>query len=164
MERASLKESSATKNVKNEGWNQREKAIEHDVDETSRKRSADTNSFSSIKSAEANQKHSRESTSKRHRNTIPADNHLLITALTPKHSICWSRENSQNEDASTKPNDVTSQRFCTSAPADQQQPKQRKRYQQQRIRHAYVIISIDSSRDNYSTHLLISFTNASADL
>ncbi|KZV14261.1 hypothetical protein F511_43827 [Dorcoceras hygrometricum] len=35
--------------------------------------------------------------------------------------------------------------------------------QLQGIRHAYVTTSIDSSRDKDSTHLLISFTNASAE-
>ncbi|KZV39068.1 hypothetical protein F511_35321 [Dorcoceras hygrometricum] len=80
-----------------------------------------------------------------------------------KTAICWSRENSQNDDASTKSNDATSQRFRTSAPADQQQLSQRNYYQQQGIRHAYVTTSIDSSRDKDSTHLLISFTNASAE-
>ncbi|KZV13550.1 hypothetical protein F511_45287 [Dorcoceras hygrometricum] len=48
-------------------------------------------------------------------------------------------------------------------PADQQQPKQRNRYQQQWIRHAYVIISIDSSRDNFSNHLLNVHTSATAE-
>ncbi|KZV25935.1 hypothetical protein F511_29258 [Dorcoceras hygrometricum] len=41
------------------------------------------------------------------------------------------------------------QRSRTSAPADQQQPTQRKYYQQQVLRHAYVIISADSN-----SHLL----------
>ncbi|KZV41948.1 hypothetical protein F511_22431 [Dorcoceras hygrometricum] len=58
MERASLKESSATKNVKNEGWNQRKKAVEHDDYLSSRQNQQVTisrcYSFSSIKSAEAN--------------------------------------------------------------------------------------------------------------
>ncbi|KZV49823.1 hypothetical protein F511_43290 [Dorcoceras hygrometricum] len=48
------------------------------------------------------------------------NNHLLVTALSPKHSICWLREITQNDDASTNSNDVTSQRSCISAPADQQ--------------------------------------------
>ncbi|KZV54260.1 Esterase/lipase/thioesterase family protein isoform 1 [Dorcoceras hygrometricum] len=52
--------------------------------------------------------------------------HQLTTALAPKQSICWSREITQNVDASTNPNDVTSQHYSICAPAGQQQPSQRK--------------------------------------
>ncbi|KZV41846.1 hypothetical protein F511_29046 [Dorcoceras hygrometricum] len=55
-----------------------------------------------------------------------ADNSSLST----KQSICWSRENTQNDDASTNSNDAASQRSCKSTPADQQQPIQRNHYQQ----------------------------------
>ncbi|KZV46959.1 hypothetical protein F511_23561 [Dorcoceras hygrometricum] len=95
--------------------------------------------------------------------TVKNDGNQQMVRVQQKKSICWSRENSQNDDAYTKPNDAASQRFNISAPADQQQSIQRKHYQQQAIRHAYVTTSIDSSRDNYSTHLLISFTNTSAE-
>ncbi|KZV34085.1 hypothetical protein F511_05767 [Dorcoceras hygrometricum] len=64
-----------------------------------------------------------------------APNQLIFQTKSSKRSV------------STNSNDAASQRFRTSAPADQQQPSQRKYYQQQGIRHAYVIISIDSSCD-----------------
>ncbi|KZV44220.1 hypothetical protein F511_43403 [Dorcoceras hygrometricum] len=154
MGRASLKESSATKNVKNKGWNRQEMTIEKDeillkaspadllksIKVTSRSLSAAA-LFPFVKFSSSDQKAIARNTPKRHRSNLskrrrsdtPTDNssrqqndQKLVTTLSPKQSICWSREITQNVDASTNPNDVTSQHYSICAPAGQQQPSQRK--------------------------------------
>ncbi|KZV58142.1 putative WRKY transcription factor 4-like [Dorcoceras hygrometricum] len=101
-ERAKLRESSATQIFKNRGWNHRKNGDESSSDQKAIARNTP--------------KRHRSNLSKRRRSDTPADNssrkhndQKLVTALSPKQSICWSREITQNVDASTNPNDVISQ-------------------------------------------------------
>ncbi|KZV37116.1 hexokinase-3-like [Dorcoceras hygrometricum] len=111
-ERVKQGEFSATKISENEGWSTKPAGNDQQA-----------NSYSSTKSAEANKNirvkalqndtvptylNDAVANTSRQQISRKQNNHLLTTALSPKHSICWSRENTQNDDASTNSNDAIS--------------------------------------------------------
>ncbi|KZV25116.1 hypothetical protein F511_30230 [Dorcoceras hygrometricum] len=202
MGRASLKESSATKNVKHKGWNRQEMAIEKDASPADSLKSIEVTSrslsaaalFPFVKFSSSDEKAIARNTPKRHRSNLskrrrsdtPADNssrkqndQKLVTALSPKQSICWSREITQNVDASNNPNDVTLDTATAESNSQhskmltntchffihsrakcnvcQQQPQTRNKNQQLSLRHADVISADSKSTSKSYSNLLLTF-------